>query len=82
MDSAMTVFGSIVIAKAFALTALWLRLHRRAQSERERHHCLLEMAGKLPTGGTVEMGERGDTGHYLCVRIEGPPADGEKGLTA
>ncbi|MFJ9112814.1 hypothetical protein [Streptomyces sp. NPDC102283] len=78
----MTVFVLIVIAKAFALTALWLRLHRRAQSERERHHYLLEMTGKLPTGGTVELGDRGDTGHHLCVRIVGAPADGEKGRTS
>ncbi|MEU4180405.1 hypothetical protein [Streptomyces sp. NPDC026589] len=78
----MTVIVSIVIVKTFALTALWLRLRRRAQSERERHHYLLEMTGKLPTGGTVELGDRGDTGHYLCVRVDGSPVDGEKGRTA
>ncbi|MFD5751557.1 hypothetical protein [Streptomyces sp. NPDC127033] len=77
MESATTVIVSIVIAKAFAVMALWLRLRWRAQRERERHRYLLGMTGKLPAGGTVELDDRDDTGHRLYVKINRTPAGGE-----
>ncbi|MFC9481377.1 hypothetical protein [Streptomyces griseus] len=82
MESATTVIVSIVIAKAFALTALWLRLRWRVQREREWHRCLLGMTGKLSAGGTVELGDRSGTGHCLYVKIDGTPVGAGKDQAA
>ncbi|MDQ0983235.1 hypothetical protein [Streptomyces sp. V2I9] len=81
MESATTVIVTIAIAKVFALTALWLRLRRQAQREQERHRYLLGMTGKLSTGGTVELDDRGDAGHHLYVKVDAP-AGGERGRAA
>ncbi|MFI8194873.1 hypothetical protein ACIF8T_40340 [Streptomyces sp. NPDC085946] len=77
MDPATTIIVSIVIAKAFTLLALWLRLRWRAQREQQRHRYLLGVTEAVALGGQVELVDRGGDGHRLCVRINRAAVVGE-----
>ena len=77
MDSATTVVISIVIAKAFALLGLWLRLRWRALREQERHRYLLGVTKTVTPGGQVELDDHDGDGHRLHVKIIRTSVPGE-----
>ncbi|WP_413755035.1 hypothetical protein [Streptomyces sp. MMBL 11-3] len=78
MDPATTaIVVSIVIAKTFALLALWLRLRWRARRDQDRHRYLLGIAERTAVGGRVELDDQHEDGHRLRMTITRTPVHGE-----
>ncbi|MFI1168502.1 hypothetical protein ACH4UM_34225 [Streptomyces sp. NPDC020801] len=77
MDPATTAIVSLVIAKVFALVALWLRLRWQAQREQQRHRYLLGVTEKVAPGGQMELDDRAGDGRRLQVKIICTPVPGE-----
>ncbi|RLU86230.1 hypothetical protein CTZ27_24950 [Streptomyces griseocarneus] len=77
MDPATAVIVLTIIAKAFTLLTLWLRLRWRARHEQQRHHYLLQVTETVAPDGQVELDDQDSDGHRLQVKITRTPVPGE-----
>ncbi|MER8012377.1 hypothetical protein [Streptomyces sp. NPDC094149] len=74
---ATSVIVSVVVAKAFALLALWLRLRWQVRSEQQWQRYLLRITETVVPDGQVELDDRDGDGHRLQVKITRTPVSGE-----
>ncbi|MGK5728915.1 hypothetical protein [Streptomyces sp. URMC 124] len=77
MDLATAVIISTIIAKAFTLLALWLRLRWRACHEQQRQRYLLQVTKTVALDGQVELDDRDSDGQRLQVKITHTPVPEE-----